>query len=285
MRSTSVREPVHPPADRDFVAEYASRAPLALALERSMECQLYIDREFDGPILDVGCGDGCFIEVLFGRSVRIDHGLDPDPQELERARRRGVYVDLLRAPADHIPLPDDSIGTVMSNSTLEHIPDLDPVLHEIFRVLRPSGRLYITVPTDKFDHYPFVYRLFSGLHLRGLAERFRRSYNAFWKHHHYYRPDEWRLRLERSGFEVEEVVEYASPLRCLVHDLLVPAALPAFLVKKVMDRYFVLPTVRRIVIRALRPAFPRNARQAVPHGSGGLVFLVARKPGRWSARP
>jgi len=264
--------------DRDFIREYARQAPLALALERALECRLLADYPLERPVLDIGCGDGRFAEILYGATEPIDYGLDADPAEIARATRRGVYATLLTASATAIPLPDASVATVVSNSTLEHIRPLREVLAEVARVLRPGGTLLITVPTDRFDRYSVLFRLLRGLGLRGLAERFRIFYDRFWRHYHFYRPAEWRAVLEDVGLCVEEVAEYDSALRCAVHDALVPFALPAFIAKKLFDRYVLFPRLRSLAIGMLRPVLPRDRTDRLASGRGGLVFLRAVKP-------
>jgi len=264
--------------DRDFVREYVLQAPLALALERALECRLLADYPLERPVLDIGCGDGRFVEILYGSAAPIDYGLDADPAEIARAAKRGVYVTLFTASATAIPLPDGSVATVVSNSTLEHIRPLREVLADMARVLRPGGALLITVPTDRFDQYSVAYRVLRGLRLRGLAERFRAFYDRFWHHYHFYRPAQWRAILEESGLRVEEIAEYDSPLRCAAHDALVPFALPAFFAKKVFDRYVLFPRLRSFVVGAVRPLLPRDRTDRLTAGTGGLVFLRAAKP-------
>jgi SAM-dependent methyltransferase len=264
--------------DRDFIREYVLQAPLALALERALECRLLADYPLERPVLDLGCGDGRFVEILYGATQPIDYGLDADPAEIARAARRGVYATLLTASATAIPLPDASVATVVSNSTLEHIRPLREVLAEVVRVLRPSGTLLITVPTDRFDRYSVAYRALHGLRLRGLAERFRVCYDRFWRHYHFYRPAEWRAILEESGLRVAEVAEYDSALRCAAHDALVPFALPAFFAKKVFDQYVLFPRLRSLAVGLVRPLLPRDRTDRLVPGQGGLVFLRAVKP-------
>jgi SAM-dependent methyltransferase len=263
---------------RDFVAEYVCRAPLALALERSLECQLYVGRVLQRPILDVGCGDGCFAEVLLEDGQQIDHGLDLDGLELARARQRGVYGALHQALAQEMPYRGNSMATILSNSAMEHMPPLDQVLAESFRVLRPGGVLCITVPTDKFDRYPVLYRLLAAMGLAGAAERFRQFYNPFWRHYHFYSQREWRRRLSQAGFEVHEVIEYGSPARCTLHDFLVPFALPLHIAKKLTGHYIQFPWLRRLVVQACRGVLPQNVNAPCPEGTGGLIFLRATKP-------
>lgn len=264
--------------DRDFVYEYAAQAPLALALERALECRLLADYPLARPVLDVGCGDGRFCEILYGTGAAIDYGLDADPAETAAAVRRGIYRTVMTASATAIPLPDASVATAISNSTLEHIHPLREVIAEIVRVLRPGGELLMTVPTDQFDRYAVLYRVLTGLRLGGPAERFRRSYDRFWRHYHFHAPTEWRTLLEASGLRVLEVVEYDRAARCAAHDALVPFAFPAFVAKKLFDRYVLFPRLRAAVIRAIRGLLPDDRTDRLESGRGGLVFLRAVKP-------
>lgn len=270
--------PVRAIGDRDFIYEYARQAPLALALERALECRLLADYPLARPVLDVGCGDGRFVEILYGAATPIDYGLDADPAEIARAAPRRVYATLFTASATAIPLADGSVATVVSNSTLEHIQPLREVLAEVTRVLRPGGELLITVPTDRFDRYSVVYRLLRRLGLRGPAESYRLFYDRFWHHYHCYAPAEWRAILEASGLRVAEVAEYDSARRCALHDALVPFALPAFVAKKVFDRYVLFPRVRSVAIGLIRQLLPRDRTDRLAAGQGGLVFLRAVRP-------
>lgn len=271
------------PPKRDFVAEYVSRSPLALALERALECRILSRYTFERPVLDLGCGDGSFVEALFGSEARIEHGLDPDVRELERARGRGIHQRLHQASGDTIPLPDASVRTVITNSTLEHIPDLDPVLREIHRILQPGGSVFATLPTDLFDRYSFVSRVLERLGARALAASFRSLYDTFWRHYHFYPPARWVARFEAAGFQVLEVVEYGSRARCTIHDLLVPLALPAHLVKKWSGRYFLVPPLRRTLVRAARSVLPADRSETLAPGTGGLVCVRAMRPDPSSA--
>src|ERR1035437_2226804 len=120
-----------------FLANYNACAPLALALERVLECRILSQQSFGQPILDLGCGDGLFASILFADSI--DTGIDPDERELQKAGKTGAYKELIHCPGSEIPKPNASYQTVFSNSVLEHIPDLLPVLAEVHRILVPGG--------------------------------------------------------------------------------------------------------------------------------------------------
>ncbi|XKE44088.1 methyltransferase domain-containing protein [Halomonas organivorans] len=97
-------------------------------------------------VLDLGCGPGEMTAELarrFGPGGRV-HGLDLAPGMLEEARRRhGHGIRWLCADAAELPLAEGELDLVVSNLALQWCPDLETVLAEIHRVLRPGGRALI----------------------------------------------------------------------------------------------------------------------------------------------
>lgn len=267
-------ELVAPPA-RAYLAEYLARAPMALALERAHECEVFRGRRLVRPVLDLGCGDGIFAEVLFGPGARVCYGLDSDPVELAKARARRVYRTLLFAHADAIPLPDHACASVYSNSALEHIPALDATLREVRRVLRPGGELLVTVPTDRYERYCTQADLLARAGLHALGGRLQRRFNAFWRHYHCHPPAVWRDRLAAAGFETVETVEYAPAAICRLLAAATPAALPGLLTNRLLGRWSLAPALRARVA----PLLARALASAVRVGcrDGGLVFLRAAR--------
>ena len=105
----------------------------------------------DGRGLDLGCGDGKLTRVVLDwTGPRHLVGVDPDPFETEAACKTGLYEAVHTAPGDAIPELDGSFDFVISNSVLEHIPELEPVLREVARLLRPGGVFLFTVPGPGF---------------------------------------------------------------------------------------------------------------------------------------
>jgi SAM-dependent methyltransferase len=104
-----------------------------------------------GRGLDLGCGDGRLTRVLSDLTggLRLV-GLDIDPMETALAVAGGFYERVHTSPAESIPEPDASFDFVVSISVMEHIPNLEPVLRDVARVLKPQGHLIITVPGPGF---------------------------------------------------------------------------------------------------------------------------------------
>jgi SAM-dependent methyltransferase len=262
--------------NKAFLKEYVSLAPLALAIERSLECRILSRVPFERPILDIGCGDGIFASVLFDE--KIDAGIDPSSVEIEHARKLGSYSQLIQCRGDAIPQPDAKYRTIFANSVLEHIPEIEPVLVEAYRLLSPGGVLYLTVPTDRFEFGSVVSRILSLFHLQKLGAKFRLFYNRFWVHYHCYTPDRWTAIVSGAGFNVETTSAYAPMSVCTLNDLLVPFGFLGFILKRTTNEWTFFPTLRRLMFAPVAGLVDRFLRDADRSEDGGLVFIVARKP-------
>jgi len=93
-------------------------------------------------VLEVGIGSG--LNIPYYRDIERLYGLEPSAELLAKAALQTEAVrfpvDFLEAPAEAIPLADDSVDTVLSSWTLCTIPDVRAALKEMRRVLRPNGQ-------------------------------------------------------------------------------------------------------------------------------------------------
>lgn len=104
--------------------------------------------------LDLGCGDGQLTKIIMDRSEAEWKltGLDIDPEEISLAKGMGIYQKVYVSNANPIDELNNSLDFVFSNSVIEHIDDLMPVLAEVSRVLKPGGQFIFTVPSSAFPH-------------------------------------------------------------------------------------------------------------------------------------
>jgi len=101
-------------------------------------------------VLDVGCGAGVdtlIAAMMMGPKGKVA-GIDVIPEMLERAQGNLRQTDLdnvtfHHASAEDIPFPEGSFDVAISNGVFNLIPDKDKALREVFRVLKPSGRLQL----------------------------------------------------------------------------------------------------------------------------------------------
>ncbi|MGY2001816.1 class I SAM-dependent methyltransferase [Blastococcus sp. SYSU DS1024] len=108
-------------------------------------------------VLDLGCGEGRHAFEAYRRGARVV-AVDWGQHEVETTKRwlgaiaeageapAGARFEVVRGDLLHLPFPDASVDRVMASEVLEHIPDDATAVAEIFRVLKPGGRVAVTVP-------------------------------------------------------------------------------------------------------------------------------------------
>ena len=100
-------------------------------------------------VLDVGCGGGILAES-FAREGALVTGVDLSRASLAAAKRHSLSsqlpIDYANSVGESLPLLDSSFDIVVSADCLEHVSNLDSVIRECARVLKPSGLfLYDTI--------------------------------------------------------------------------------------------------------------------------------------------
>lgn len=133
-----------------------------------------------GRILDMAAGCGTF--VLFGLRNGLDvTGIEPEAwklryfcQKLEASQLPSDWKSrVVWGLGESLPFPDESFDVVTTYQTLEHVADVRQSIHELLRVLKPGGHLYLRAPDyDSFyePHYalPFLPRMSKPLARRYL---------------------------------------------------------------------------------------------------------------------
>jgi len=103
-------------------------------------------------ILDCGCGAGAYVMAL------LELGADTQGIEYSRDKvadflSKGREVHRVRqGDLESLPFPNNTFDMALLNEVLEHVPDDNRALEEIFRVLKPDGHLVIFSPNR---WYPF----------------------------------------------------------------------------------------------------------------------------------
>ena len=198
---------------KDFLFLQIASLPYFRALVRAVECGFYQQIEqsepLRAPVYDVGCGDGHFATLAFDRPL--DVGLDPWGPPIHEAARRGGYRLLVQADGAHTPFPDNYFASALSNSVLEHIPQIDAVLAETARVLRPGAPFVFCVPNPRYFSALAISGGLRSVGLGRLADAYQEWFRRISRVEHADDPDIWQARLERAGFHLEKWWHYFSP--------------------------------------------------------------------------
>lgn len=146
---------------RDLPLGEVTRRYKALTGQRGMPLEFY-DRVLDVVdtlsglrMVDVGCGEGTLLKKAAERWPTAElFGVDISPPEplLQRERIRLITADL----RGDLPFRSQCVDLVMCTETLEHLPEPNRYLHEMARILRPNGRLVVTIP-NATGYFPFHY--------------------------------------------------------------------------------------------------------------------------------
>jgi SAM-dependent methyltransferase len=118
-----------------------------------------------GTLLDVGCGKKPYREILerhISQYVGVEH-----PATLHGLTDVEVVADALT-----MPFRDRSFDTVVSFQVMEHIPEPQLFMREIFRLLKPGGHAILTTPFMWGEHEaPYDFYRYTRYGLKYLAEK------------------------------------------------------------------------------------------------------------------
>jgi SAM-dependent methyltransferase len=258
---------MNPP--RDYLVEHLIAIPSFRALLRAVEARKIAALDLPRPILDLGCGDGHFAQATF--SAPLDVGIDPSPQAIAEAARRGMHRELKVLGSHAMPFADGAFATVMSNSVLEHIPDIDATLHETHRVLRRGGIFVFTTPSHHFAEYLFFADFLRTVGLKGLSKAYENYFNRISRHYRTDSPEMWIARLEQLGFGVREWHSYFSRSASHLFDLAHYYSSPTLLYKKLFGFWIIAPYRANFV---LIEWLWRRYYDEPPTNEGAYLFFV-----------
>lgn len=138
--------------------------PFYFARKNLSEAISKLSNQIKGDLLDVGCGTKPY-RALF--EVNTYRGLDIDSTI---TRARGKADDLY--DGKKFPYSDGSFDSVLCNQVLEHVFNPNEFLLEINRVMKPGGKLLLTVPFVWDEHeQPYDYARYSSFGLKALLEK------------------------------------------------------------------------------------------------------------------
>lgn len=144
-------------------------------------------------IVDAGCGEGITLEKVrtrFPQSQSI--GFDIIVENVKICRQYGLYVS--RADIRRLAVGDNQLDCCILSEVIEHIPDYQTVLNELYRIVKPGGTCIIVFPND--------------LMFRSTRLAFLKFKEAFYDPGHVkqWTPSEMRSCLQNAGFTVKKII-------------------------------------------------------------------------------
>lgn len=228
--------------------EYASVPEMVL--HKAIELRSLAKHPYSGRGLDLGCGDGIVGGMLIDEAGLSElHGVDVSPVAPENLTARG-YAGYAVADIQRLPEHGDStFDYVVSICVVEHVPDLDAVLSQAARVLKPGGVFYFTTPSPGFHDGLFLSRLLISFGLKDRANDFNSLKNLIGCQFHYLTQESWNDRLEAHGFSDIGIEPIFSKGQLLAYDLLnIQVYLPQFYFYPHLSRWVRrLPTLKKVV--------------------------------------
>jgi SAM-dependent methyltransferase len=218
----------------DFLWENIRALPYFRGMLRAVEARFMNAARLPQPTLDIGCGDGHFATVAFERSLEV--GIDPSHKTLMEAKRLGGYRLLIAADGSRLPFPDDHFGSVVSNSVLEHVDNLEGVMREIARVSKTGAPFHFTVPNPGYRSELSLPSILKRIRLHALARAYSDWFMRMSRTKTLLDETGWDALLTETGFELAESQPYFSvgALRALEwgHFFGAPTLLPRMITGK-----------------------------------------------------
>ncbi len=264
--------PDTPPPATDYLWLHLRDLPYFRGLLRAVEASFYAGIDLPAPLLDVGSGDGHFVTVAFDQPV--DVGIDPWTAPMGEAAKRGGYRLLVQGDGGRMPFPDAWFGSAMSNSVLEHIPDVESVLAETARVLKPGAPFVFCVPNHQFLSSLSVSNFLDRIGLHSLGDAYRAFFNHIARHQHCDSPEVWGARLEKAGFSIERWWHYYAPPAMRVTEWGHYFGLPSLVCHRLTGRWILAPYRWNL---ALTEWYTRRYYDPTPCEDGVCTFYIAQR--------
>ena len=159
-------------------------------------------------LLDIGCADGSFAMMIGTRYDYNLFGIDICKKPIIEARKKGVMAITQNIEKEKLPYKNNTFNIIIMCEVLEHIFDTDFLIKEIYRVLKPNGYLFITVPN--VASFTSRIKLLFGGYPNGVEYNVGKKTNG---HIRAYTPNIIKKQLKNNGFKI---------IKCTSPNLLFP---------------------------------------------------------------
>ncbi len=217
-----------------FIHTYLANRPAFFSFIRPQEALLFDKNKkiIKSPILDFGCGDGFFAQLVFEKKLDIGLDLKINPRVWE-AKKNKIYKKITLYDGKKIPYPSNHFQTVISNCVLEHIPNIEMSLQEIYRILKPGGYFITSVMTNEWENYFFGSRIFGSHYIKFMKKK-QEHYNLF-------SIEKWKKTFLKTNFKIAKITGYLSPNTSMFIDIFHYLSIFSLLSYKLFKKWVLFP--------------------------------------------
>ncbi len=152
--------------------------------------------------VDVGCGGGILAEAFAELGIAVT-GIDPSASSVETARRhtrqQSLSIDYHVGTGERLPFADARFDYVSCCDVLEHVQDVDAVLAEISRVLKPGGLFFYDTVNRTGLSWLFLIKIAQDWPRWAFMQPNQHRYDRF------IRPAELHAKLARVGLTNQDM--------------------------------------------------------------------------------
>lgn len=142
----------------------------------------------NGRLLDIGCGYGFFLQTA--KEVNWDiTGIEITDEAVKACTSKDLRMH--HGSLESAGFPDDHFDVIVLIETIEHVTEVDKLLREIYRVLRPGGLVYLSTPN------------FNAVNRFRLKEKY--DIIQYPLHLSYFTPDTLKQFFESNGFKTKSI--------------------------------------------------------------------------------
>jgi ubiquinone/menaquinone biosynthesis C-methylase UbiE len=186
-----------------------------------------LDIQKNDRVLDAGCGEG-FYEILLSNLYECSIiGIDNDDKILNAGKERTKNlknVKLENQDLCNLPYKDNSFDKIICSEVVEHIDQDTKAISELYRVLKPGGRIVITVPNTNYPLFWDPINKLRGLLGLGHFDPKNKYLGGMWSYDHkrLYTTSEIVEKMVATDFEItrkQQLTRYSLPFNILVLNL------------------------------------------------------------------
>ncbi|WP_081979175.1 class I SAM-dependent methyltransferase [Lacinutrix jangbogonensis] len=140
--------------------------------QRTLKAYSITTNKTYGDVLEIGCGEGYGISLI-NKNINYLTVIDKSKKVLNNIKKKHPTTNIL---CQNIPplsnLKDNSFDVIISFQVIEHIKDVKCFIKEIYRILKPNGKAYITTPnaTKTIARNPWHYKEYNFTEITNLIK-------------------------------------------------------------------------------------------------------------------